>query len=184
MADKRLTAGDTIVEVVFAVAIFSMVAVGAMMIMNKGLAVAQQSLEVTLVRQQIDAQAEQLRYIHEKTKEVSEYKDLWSRLPVKAASSVKQLVGGNNTDCEAKIQNSFFLYSRGGVIRRGDASFYNNPQTHAKVDFNNAKSYGISVQLVKGNKHYDAYIQACWYGPSGKVPTTIGTIVRLYDSEA
>src|SRR5690349_17320208 len=56
--------GDTIVEVLFAVTVFAMVAVGSMAIMNQGIASAQRSLEITLVRQQIDAQAEAIRYIH------------------------------------------------------------------------------------------------------------------------
>lgn len=57
--------GDTIIEVLFAVAVFAMVAVGSLSIMNQGTATAQRSLEITLVRQQIDAQAEAIRYIHQ-----------------------------------------------------------------------------------------------------------------------
>jgi type II secretory pathway pseudopilin PulG len=62
---RRHERGDTIIEVLFAVTVFAMVAVGAMTIMNQGTATAQRSLEVTLVRQQIDAQAEAIRYIHQ-----------------------------------------------------------------------------------------------------------------------
>jgi type II secretory pathway pseudopilin PulG len=60
-----LEQGDTIIEVLFAVAVFAMVAVGSLSIMNQGTATAQRSLEITLVRQQIDAQAEAIRYIHQ-----------------------------------------------------------------------------------------------------------------------
>lgn len=56
--------GDTIIEVLLAVTVFSLVAVGGMAIMNQGAAMAQRSLEIGLVRQQIDAQADALRYIH------------------------------------------------------------------------------------------------------------------------
>ena len=55
--------GDTIIEVLLGITIFSMVAVGAMAVMNRGAAIAQQSLEITLARQQVDVQAEMLRYI-------------------------------------------------------------------------------------------------------------------------
>lgn len=65
MMRPRSQSGDTIIEVMFAVAVFAMVAVGCISIMNQGMATAQRSLEVTLVRQQIDAQAETLRYIHD-----------------------------------------------------------------------------------------------------------------------
>ena len=61
---RRFEQGDTIVEVLFAVVVFALVAVGSMSIMNQGTATAERSLEITLVRQQMDAQAEAIRYIH------------------------------------------------------------------------------------------------------------------------
>lgn len=59
---NKCQSGDTIIEVILAIAIFSLVAVGGLSIMNKGNASAQRSLEITLVRNQIDAQAEILRF--------------------------------------------------------------------------------------------------------------------------
>ena len=56
MLGRRHERGDTIIEVMFAFVLFSMVIVGAFMIMNQGMALAQRSLEVTQVRQQIDSQ--------------------------------------------------------------------------------------------------------------------------------
>ena len=56
MLERRHERGDTIIEVMFAFVLFSMVIVGAFMIMNQGMALAQRSLEVTQVRQQIDSQ--------------------------------------------------------------------------------------------------------------------------------
>lgn len=62
---RRREKGDTVIEVLFAVTVFAMVAVGSLSIMNQGIATAQRALEITLVRQQIDAQAEAIRYIHQ-----------------------------------------------------------------------------------------------------------------------
>jgi len=62
---RSLQKGDTLIEVLFAVTVFSLVAVGSLSIMNQGTATAQRSLEITLVRQEIDAQAEALRFIHD-----------------------------------------------------------------------------------------------------------------------
>lgn len=56
--------GDTLIEVVVAVMVFSLVAVGAILLMNQGTAMAQRSLEIGLVRNQMDAQADALRYLH------------------------------------------------------------------------------------------------------------------------
>lgn len=57
--------GDTIVEVIFAFTIFSLVAVGGLSLMSRGAAIAQQSLEISLVRDQMDSQADALRYVHD-----------------------------------------------------------------------------------------------------------------------
>src|SRR6266496_3546142 len=57
--------GDTIIEVLFAVTVFAMVAVGSLAIMNQGTAAAQRALEITLVRQQMDSEAQAIRYIHQ-----------------------------------------------------------------------------------------------------------------------
>ena len=59
---SRRQSGDTIIEVILAISIFSLVAVAGLSVMNKGNASAQRSLEITLVRNQIDAQAEVLRF--------------------------------------------------------------------------------------------------------------------------
>ena len=60
----KLFRGDTLIEVMFAVGIFGMVAVGAIGVMNRGLVQAQNSLEITMARTAIDSQAEALRFIH------------------------------------------------------------------------------------------------------------------------
>lgn len=56
--------GDTIIEVLFAVTVFCLVAVGGLSLMNQGTAMAQRALEIGLVRAEIDAQADALRYMH------------------------------------------------------------------------------------------------------------------------
>ena len=57
---RKFNRGDTLVEVLLGVTIFSLVAVIALETMNRGMAIAQYSLETTLVHQQVDAQAEML----------------------------------------------------------------------------------------------------------------------------
>lgn len=71
---RKFNRGDTLVEVLLGVTIFSLVAVVALETMNRGMAIAQYSLETTLVRQQVDAQAEMLRYAHDMKN------DTWKKL--------------------------------------------------------------------------------------------------------
>jgi len=56
--------GDTIVEVMFAFAIFSLVAIIGLTLMNMGIQTAQASLEHTMARNEIFMQAEAIRFIH------------------------------------------------------------------------------------------------------------------------
>lgn len=64
LISKTASRGDTLIEVMFAMAIFSLVAVGGLSIMNQGVATAQRALEITQVKEQIDAQAETLRFLN------------------------------------------------------------------------------------------------------------------------
>ena len=57
--------GDTLVEVLLAVGIFSMIAISVVAVMSGGTSSAQTALETTLTREEIDAQAEALRFIHD-----------------------------------------------------------------------------------------------------------------------
>lgn len=84
--------GDTIIEVLFAIAVFSFIAITAMQVMNQGMISAQLSLEISLVRNQINAQAEALRFINsaaqsrERDQEAgaSSYAGIWSDITKKA----------------------------------------------------------------------------------------------------
>lgn len=56
--------GDTLIEVLLGITIFSAAAVGAVFIMNRGIATAQRSFEITQVRNQINNQAELIRHLN------------------------------------------------------------------------------------------------------------------------
>lgn len=61
---RQYTRGDTIIEVLLAMTIFSAVVSSAMFVMNRSIGSAQRSLEITQVRAQIDTQVELLRHIN------------------------------------------------------------------------------------------------------------------------
>ena len=122
--------GDTLVEVMFAVGIFGIVAVSAISVMNHGLRNAQGNLEVTMARQEIDVQAESLRfvrdaYIAEKSTESDYYTKVWQELLKKAYThdglvaevpSFFTNYSGNNHACadlyEALPRNAFVINPR------------------------------------------------------------------------
>ena len=190
---RKFNRGDTLVEVLLGVTIFSLVAVIALETMNRGMAIAQYSLETTLVRQQVDAQAEMLRYAHDMKN------DTWKKLVDNNSVSVS-VVNGNEGNLGAEkcpddfSTKEFALAATPSLTSK--ISILNNPgdykaaETYARVDSDTKKTYGVSVRLVKpsttvgsrDSNKYDVYIKACWMPVGSKMPATIGTIVRLYDS--
>ena len=79
--------GDTLVEVLFAIAVFALVSVLALNIMSSGLRSAESAMEVAQARSEMDAQAESLRFVHnaftlerELVVKNQQYRDLWLKL--------------------------------------------------------------------------------------------------------
>lgn len=183
----RRQRGDTIIEVLLAVTVFGILAVGTMVVMNRGAAIAERSLEITLARQEVDAQAEMLRYVHSRYSDVdnkdSYYNALWQSLrPAGSSGAIEKLGASSCPESEVWPDSSFAL--RPVADRISKVSLYKPAETYAKVHGDTA--YGIYVTLVKvqGGHAYDAYVQACWHGVNGGLPQTTGTIVRLYDAKA
>ena len=177
--------GDTLIEVILAVTIFSAVAISTLSLMNSGTAIAQRSLETTLVRQQIDSQAEMLRYISQS--EDSNMVGLWSGLKIQATPSPVSVVGVDSCPNATTLSRPFVLIPSEASGVTSIDTFNENPDTFAQIK--DGSSQGISIQLANvegsdrhGGRAYDAYIQACWHGPGVTRPMTIGTIVRIYDS--
>lgn len=79
--------GDTIIEVVFAFGVFAAVSVAAIGIMNSGLNQAQRSLEGTMARNEMNAQAEAIRFIHNNfslervlPEDGQQFSDIWKKM--------------------------------------------------------------------------------------------------------
>jgi type II secretory pathway pseudopilin PulG len=200
--------GDTIVEVLFAVAVFAMVAVGCLSIMNQGTATAQRSLEITLVRQQINAQAEAIRYINQAyvaayqkdgttpTGTAAEWIKMTSKTAGKGADSASNFGQTDNGACPSAVpgQSPFIVNARTAtvwdtkpsMVAPGGASLPPYPQVIYNSDSSINSAYGLWVEAVPstnttGSGFVDFHIRACWEGPGSIAPITLGTIVRLYE---
>lgn len=201
--------GDTIVEVLFAVAVFAMVAVGSLAIMNGGIATAQRSLEITLVRQQIDAQAEAIRYIHKAyvasyqqgasapTGLAGEWVKMTNKATGKGANTPSEFgvtPGGGVCSATTPGERPFLLNARTAVVWNttppmtppAGASVPPFAQIMYNDDSSIAAAYGLWVEAIPsvgtdGPGFVDFHIRACWESPGSNVPVTLGTIVRLYE---
>ena len=81
--------GDTLVEVTLAIGIFSMIAIAVASVMSGGTASAQLALETTLAKEEIDTQAEAIRFVHanyiaNKDNPSHPYVKLWKTITNKA----------------------------------------------------------------------------------------------------
>ena len=231
--------GDTLIEVTLAIGIFSMVAISIVAVMNSSSSSAQTALESTLAREEIDAQAEALRYIHSayidglnaKNSNVNsttdnEYVELWHDI-------VKNAVSQSDADNQPTSCND--IYSNDTLKQKAfviDTRSLNNPSsalifgssnklvattTYPRLLFGSdtlttdtsshalSSAEGVYVFAVKDegdtsiitnvnnnaanitgtNKsaYYDFYIHTCWYGTGDDTPSSIATVVRLYDPE-
>lgn len=189
--------GDTIIEVLLAITIFSLVSVGGISLMNQGTAIAQRALEIDLVRQQMDAQADGLRLLNREY--IADYanngpgKQRWQDIVVANAltpgvSAQKfSEIDEDGVNCKrpsGSIQKNFVLNldtlstSSSVITTIIDASVY------AKVT--PTASEGLWIQAVPSisnpgiPRFYDFHIRACWHTPGQSAPMKLGTIVRLY----
>lgn len=200
--------GDTLIEVMFAFAIFALVAIGSLTVMNQGISTAQRSLEITLVRAQMDAQAEAIRYIHQAY--VTSYQRgtlpaagttaaEWIKMKDKGATAASKFgeIDASGVLCPASTpgQHPFIVNARTAKIRtappemspEGGASLPPFSQVLYNDDSSIKEAYGIWVEAVpsgvssNGTGFVDFHIRACWSAAGTSRPVTLGTIVRLYE---
>ena len=246
--------GDTLVEVALAIGIFSMVAIAIVSIISSSTAGTQTALETTLVREEIDIQAEALRfiqgdYVASKGESDSKVSVLWQAIkdlaidfesaPYNTLSSdnVAKILNYNPATCQnmlADLDNvhsnlskkAFIINPRAlGKLSDSDAdiddilivnnvsnsSKFKAPTTYSRLVYGDSanalvgdadnelnSAEGLYVLAVKDNgtslagedgieeveAYYDFYIRACWYGTNADEPSTVSTIIRLYDPDS
>lgn len=245
--------GDTLIEVTLAIGIFSMVAIAVVSVMVSGTSNAQTALETTLTREEIDAQAEAIRFIHsayisEKTLPEDEqlYTKVWKeRIKTKAVEystsidlkfSPRSCQEIYDRDNPGAIQKGFVINPRAlGTIKNSDGpvdvtlldkvfipydlanpdnNIFQPTTTYPRIIYDNSNNLvedttrdstvrrveGLYVLAVKDSSstniiegdntfnktgaYYDFYIRSCWYGTGSETPSTISTVIRLYDPEA
>lgn len=248
--------GDTLVEVALAIGIFSMVAIAIVSIISSSTAGTQTALETTLVREEIDIQAEALRfiqgdYVASKGESNSKVGELWKAIKDSAIDfkespyntlspdNVAKILNYNPTTCQNMLadlnsvhsdlsEKAFIINPRAlGELSDSDAniddilivnnvgnsSVFKAPTTYSRLVYKNSadalvgdvdtdnelnSAEGLYVLAVKDDgtslageggieevkAYYDFYIRACWYGTNADEPSTVSTIIRLYDPDS
>ncbi len=195
--------GDTLIEVLFAISVFSMVVVSAVAIMNKGMEAAQRTLSITVTRQLIDTQAQILRMAHDSyiaqypsagyTGLAATYNTIESAT-YSSANPGSDFIG--STTCPANVKRgttSSFVLNPTNPTQLITVDTNLNPSGYPLIsDTPSISVQGIWIEAVRKNAnttdtpigYIDFHINACWPGPGSDVPLTLGTIVRLYEPKA
>lgn len=203
---RRAQRGDTIVEVLFAITIFSMIVVLTLSLMNQGTATARRTFEIAQVREQIDGQAEALRFLHESY--ITEYRpgiayDLSdsATTPAKEYYKIIQKVKdsgrtaatpvGSLAACPSPAPNgSFAINTRMARVMTTTSSLQQANSAYAQVSYpsgaNSPATFkGIWIEGIRSggstSGFIDFHIRGCWNAPGLTVPLNLDTIVRLYD---
>lgn len=234
--------GDTLVEVTLAIGIFSMVAVAVVALVNNSTSSAQTALEITLAREEIDVQAEALRFIHDSyvatlsqsnpdPESTHNYGNIWEAVVAYATEPKEEVLSYSPATC-AELYDEEKLQSQGAFIinpsklnstnpdeivisaNKGDNTekFHTTPTyphlIYAETGFSLigqsqaadidriegiyvvavedsgttiVGSNGTNANIIKKSAFYDFYIRTCWYGIGAKRPSTISTVIRLYN---
>lgn len=203
---SRYQRGDTLIEVLLAVSVFALVVVGALSLMNQGTATSTRSLQITLVRQEMDNQAETLRFLSSSyvanyyrgynpnttdatTSPAEEYFKVLRDIRARNATSVTQF-GGTDTTCQTAPAGSFVFNPKTATYQPYDASKIATADTFSQLHYASddtiSTADGLWVEAVRstpnnGSSYVDYHIRACWYPPGTGQAMNLGTIVRLYE---
>ena len=187
-----------------------------------------------MARNEIDAQAEALRFIHNNALTdiggSGNGSEVWNKIVTKANNPSEAIINPTINECKEVYQNTNTLVNQKAFIintrklNTGDPNeiiiaadsnkTFEPAATYPRIIYSNgsndntligqdtvstiSKVQGIyivavknskSTYIVKGNQtklesaYYDFYIRTCWYASNSSAPTTISTVVRLYNPD-
>lgn len=173
--------GDTLVEVLAAIAILGLIIVGAITIMTRGLAAAQTALEHSQVRLLISGQYEMLRQLRDEyvRDPASTAGQLWHTV-ITASNTNVPAYGDDCAITPNKVGTTFYLDQQPTQITH---TIYNGTSLPSGVPMpGNGLWIEPSKSTVFQPPYMDFVIRACWQGIGGINQRTV-TAVRLYDPD-
>jgi Tfp pilus assembly protein PilV len=174
--------GDTLVEVLMSLMVLSMVIVGAVTLMNRGLQSVQIALEHSQTRQEVNKQLEFLRYLRDQYSINSSSADagMWRSIISSSNTNPTDYTGCSVSS--GKTGTAFYLDRNPatGAVQRNGFSPALQPTTFATA------GRGLWVELDPSTgvtpAYVDVVVRACWNasGASGGQQRSV-TALRLYD---
>ncbi|HSW81233.1 MAG TPA: prepilin-type N-terminal cleavage/methylation domain-containing protein [Candidatus Saccharimonas sp.] len=170
--------GDTLVEVLMAIVIMSMVIVGALTIMSRGLAAAQIAVEHSEVRLSINSQIEQLRFARDSylANPADPSGAQWKAIVI-ASNTTPITYDSSCTTTSGK--QAFYMTKNGSQVTRNNYT----PATPPTVATAGTGLWVESVLSPSGISpaYVDFVIRACWPALGTSTAQQAVTAQRLYD---
>lgn len=174
--------GDTLIEVLVATVVLSVVTVSAFILMNRGMATTMQAVENTQVRQEMDGQLDMVRYIHnaalgsEATTVSAQQSAEWTNL----LSKTNPTTVTSYNACPTSVNTKRFYITTAATepkIRVVQYTATASPSGQAIA------GDGIWLEAVRPNasaNYIDVHARACWNPIVGTSNQTLSTVTRLY----
>ena len=178
MAYSKTQRGDTLVEVLMAIVLISVVIVGSMTMMSRGLAAAQVALEHSQVRLSINGQIEMLRFARDSYLQSTTSPSGVQWQAIITASNANAITYDATCNVTGGKQG-FYLTKGGAQVTRNSYT----PTNPAVVATPGAGMWIESVLSPSGTSpaFADFVIRACWQGSGSAGQQRTVTAVRLYD---
>ncbi len=146
--------GDTLIEVMLSISIFAMVSLLTINMMNGGINTAQRTLEAEMARNEIDGQADALRYIHnnyvaERNMDNSQFRTAWNTITQKAMRP-SQVKDGEDDNVFFDINNMESCeepYGSGNHLESFDA-FVINPRLLIPNNFSDEGEHNTDIKYM------------------------------------
>ena len=175
--------GDTLVEVLMAIVVLSMVIVGAITMMSRGLKASQIAVEHTQVRMQINSQLEMIRYLRDSyisdpsSTPAQRWTSLFGGTPTYATTTNSNY---SDTTCGVTASKTgFYLTQSGANVTINQFNPATQPATYARP------GQGLWMEITRSNAISPAYVdilvRACWSGIGDSADQQSVTAIRLYD---
>lgn len=173
--------GDTLVEVLMAIMVLSIIIVGSISLMARGLQIAQNALEHSETRQGVNSQLDMLRFLRDQysTNATSADAATWKSIITSSNGAQTDYSSGCNVTT-AKNGTAFYLDKSSGSVQKVAFDATQLPATFA------TPGKGMWVEAAPSAAgmspaYVDFVVRACW-SPlgSGPMQQTV-TAERLYD---
>lgn len=181
----RKQRGDTLVEVLMSTVILSLVIVGAITVMARGLKAAQLSVEHTQVRLQINAQLQILRYLRDGyiSDASSNAGQKWSAIFTATqgyANTTPAAYNDATGTCNVTSgKTGFYLTQAGGNVAINQFNPASAPVSYA------VPGQGLWIEMTRSTGIFPAYVdillRGCWSGIGDSTDQSAVTAIRLYD---